>query len=210
MTWMITCTGREHHFRGHNLFDMDREQNWLIHEVAHSLAQINRFTGHAVRPYSVAEHSLLVADLARLEGASTSAQLAALLHDAHEAFTGDVSTPVKWTVGNPWNDFEHQQQHEVRNALRIRMAAHAHRARITTWDLQALATERRDLLLFDQVNNAPWLILDNPASPVRPSAHHKLNTPEREAMSWRDWRDEFLAAYAELNGKAQREQEASA
>ncbi len=205
MTWMITCTGREHHFSGHNVFDFDQDQNWLIHEVAHALAQINRFTGHALRPYSVAEHSLLVADLARINHASPSAQLAALLHDAHEAFTGDVSSPVKWHVGTPWRDFEHSQEIPVQNALRVRSASHSHRARISQWDLQALATERRDLLLFDPMHNVAWQILDNPAAPVQPSTHHKLNTPEREAMTWRDWRDAFLQQYHELYAAMRRE-----
>lgn len=208
MSWMTTCTGRDHHFVGHNLLDLGQDQPLLIHEIAHSLAQINRFTGHASRPYSVAEHSLLVADLARMAGASHSVQLAALLHDAHEAYTGDVSSPVKWRIGEPWRTFEHSQEVPVQNALRIRCAAHSGRARITQWDLEALATERRDLLLFDPQINAAWQALDNPAHPIRPSAAHRLNTPEREAMTWLDWRDAFVQHHNELRASIGKDLEA--
>ena len=199
MSWMITCTGRDHHFAGHNLFDVDPEANWLIREIAHSLAQINRFTGHASRPYSVAEHSLLVADLALGEQASASVQLAALLHDAHEAYTGDVSSPVKWRIGEAWKSFEHAQEVPLQNALRVRAAAHSARAQITHWDLVALATERRDLLLYDPQHNQPWQVLDNPTQRVLPSNTHKLNSQERQAMAWHEWRDEFVRHFNELS-----------
>lgn len=199
MTWMITCTGRDHHFVGHNLFDHEPEQNWLIHEIAHSLSQINRFTGHASRPYSVAEHSLLVADLALGAKASASVQLAALLHDAHEAYTGDVSSPVKWRVGEAWSTFEYSQEVPLQNALRVRTASHSARAQITQWDLIALATERRDLLLYDPHHNKPWQVLDAPDHRVLPSTAHKLNTDERQAMAWHEWREAFIRHFHELS-----------
>lgn len=65
MTWMITITGREHHLRGSSAQHSLPE----INEIAHALSMINRFTGHTTRPYSVAEHSLLVAQMASEEGA---------------------------------------------------------------------------------------------------------------------------------------------
>lgn len=60
-----------------------------IDEVAHSLARISRFNGHTacLLPYTVAEHSVHVS---RLTGT-----LHGLLHDAHEAFMGDVVSPLK-------------------------------------------------------------------------------------------------------------------
>lgn len=69
-----------------------------IEAIAHSLAQINRF-GHASRPYSVAEHSLLVCEIVKSMGLDCHAQRAALMHDAHEAFTGDVATPHQSRAG---------------------------------------------------------------------------------------------------------------
>lgn len=66
--------------------------DWLqvdLADVAHGLAQINRWNGQARRPISVLEHSLVVAELCPKE-----ARLPALLHDAHEAYFGDVATPT--------------------------------------------------------------------------------------------------------------------
>lgn len=44
-------------------------------------------------------------------------QLAALMHDAHEAYTGDVSSPVKWAVGPDWALFEAKHDKLVARAL---------------------------------------------------------------------------------------------
>ena len=193
MTWMITITGREHHLAG-----MGQQLNEpSIKEIAHALAQINRFTGHAMRPYSVAEHSLLVSSIAASEGASPVQQLAALLHDAHEAYVGDVSSPAKWAIGQPWESFEHYQEHSVHNALGMRSTMAANRARIKRWDLIALATERRDLLKWDAGSSAPWRILDTPGQEVLP-VNLDLRVQARADMLWTDWRDVFLEHHQQL------------
>ncbi len=63
-----------------------------ISEIAHSLALLNRFVGHTREPYSVAQHSVMVSSLCEPRDA-----LAGLLHDASEAYLGDVATPIKRT-----------------------------------------------------------------------------------------------------------------
>ena len=196
MTWMITNTGRAHHLAG-----IGQQLNKpCIEEVAHALAQINRFTGHARRPYSVAEHSMLVATIAAGEGASPVQQLAALLHDAHEAYVGDLASPAKWAIGNAWEVFEHSQEVAVHNALGIRSAMVAHRNAIKRWDLIALATERRDLLNFDPATSAPWPILDTPGHEVQPIALN-LNAEVRFDMRWTHWVQAFMDVHETLTRK---------
>lgn len=74
-----------------------------IGDIAHGLAFVARWNGQTAGeyPYSVAEHSLLVADIfARQQpNAPTKWQLAALLHDAPEYVIGDMISPVKAAVG---------------------------------------------------------------------------------------------------------------
>lgn len=87
---MITSTGR--------WLDIDREFVADIREVAHSLALTNRYGGHSRKPVTVASHSVLVSRLVPQRG---TLPYQALMHDAHEAYFGDVTRPVKELVGEP-------------------------------------------------------------------------------------------------------------
>jgi hypothetical protein len=61
-----------------------------IRDIAVSLSRLMRYTGHS--RYSVAQHSVLVSRLVPQHGIYP---LSGLLHDAHEAFCGDLSGPMK-------------------------------------------------------------------------------------------------------------------
>jgi uncharacterized protein len=67
-----------------------------INDIAHALALCNRFAGHTSKPISVAQHSLWVSHL--VSGAGYEIEMAALLHDASEAYLGDVT---KWLKASP-------------------------------------------------------------------------------------------------------------
>lgn len=65
-------------------------------DIARGLCTQVRFAGHINRyHYSVAEHSVRVAARVRSLGASVEMQRAALLHDAAEAYLGDLIGPLK-------------------------------------------------------------------------------------------------------------------
>lgn len=64
-----------------------------ILDIAHSLSMQCRFTGHSRRFYSVAEHCVRVSNMVPERFA-----LWGLLHDATEAYLGDVSRPLKQTT----------------------------------------------------------------------------------------------------------------
>jgi len=188
MTWMITATGRDFHLSGAASLGNQID----LQDIAHALAQINRYTGHTSRPYSVAEHSLLVADIAREAGATPMLELAALLHDAHEAYTGDVSSPVKWALGDVWTEFESNIERAVRRHFSLQSVFASHGQKIRYFDLVALATERRDLTAFDPTRNAPWGVLHG----IEPAEWIDLD--DRIEPSWRVWRDLFVARTVEL------------
>jgi hypothetical protein len=64
-------------------------------DVAGSLSRLPRFNGHLLHgPYSVAQHSVMGADALFNETGRRDLAAAFLLHDAHEAYIGDITTPV--------------------------------------------------------------------------------------------------------------------
>lgn len=187
MTTVVTSTGRE------ISLVYPKPADITLVDIAHSLGQINRFTGHARRPYSVAEHSLLVCDIAeRLLHLSVDGLLAALMHDAHEAFVNDLSTPVKSLLDGTWHHLEERMERTVRSAFALHVPTHAYSEMIKQCDLIALATERAQLL---PKSATPWPCLIN----IQPAEWVDLMDAGRIAMSWADWAHAFKDRVDELD-----------
>jgi len=68
-----------------------------IGDIALGLSRQYRFNGHTTTPYTVAQHSVVVSYLVPAEHA-----LQALLHDAAEAYIGDLPSPVKKLCPDFW------------------------------------------------------------------------------------------------------------
>lgn len=193
MNWILTHLGVEYVFN-----DLENQRDQIrIEDIAHALSLINRYTGHACRPYSVAEHSLLCAQAAKDQGLTPIVQLAALLHDGHEAYTGDMASPIKREVGTTWEVFEVHEKIALRNHYRLRGVYAYHHAVLRRLDLQALATERRDITAFDASRHRAWPILDTPGREILP-LDTDLNAPDRVAKPWTAWRDEFLLTFEDI------------
>lgn len=88
--FITTYTGQSFYVTNPNPDDVQ------IEDIAHALSQFTRFTGHTrYKFYSVGEHSVLCSVVADFLGLSPRLQLIALLHDASEAYCGDVNRPLK-------------------------------------------------------------------------------------------------------------------
>lgn len=118
-----------------------------IRDIADQLAKLCRFTGAVSKYYSVAQHSVFVTDLV-----STDAKPYALLHDAHEAYAGDASSPLKVAM----RSFGRPSAYDVIVEGLDRAIHHAAglpwppppaiEDEVRRADLIALSTERRDLM----------------------------------------------------------------
>lgn len=84
-------------FTGKRFFPMEpHPEDFDILDIGHSLSLQCRFNGHCLCFYSVAEHCVRVSEL--LEKTHNSGMLTfwGLLHDASEAYLGDIVRPLKF------------------------------------------------------------------------------------------------------------------
>ncbi len=116
-----------------------------IEAVSWALGHINRYTGHAGL-YSVAEHCVMGARAMRRDGLDRESQLAFLFHDAHEAYTGDVSHPVKVALETiapgAWKKFEKLHMDCMEEFVGIKI----HTEAVLKYDLAMLGPETNALM----------------------------------------------------------------
>jgi uncharacterized protein len=96
--------------------DLDR-RDVRIEDIAHALSMQCRYNGHTLEFYSVAEHCCLLARYIMGVTKNRTAALYALLHDAHEAYLGDVSRPVKPLLSDDFAEACSRAQAEIMSAL---------------------------------------------------------------------------------------------
>lgn len=154
-TTMQTYTGR--------LVDLSQfgPDDVRLPDIAHALSLINRFTGHSMAPYSVAQHSVVVSRLTPPEHA-----LWGLMHDASEAYLGDVARPLKALLP----EYKELEQHVQRTIARVFGLCWPIPEAVKLADNRALMAEKRDLLSVDH----HWGIdAEPPSAPTSPYAWHQ-------------------------------------
>ncbi len=145
-SWFTLASGRR--FRPF----APRVEDIHIEDIALSLSNLCRFSGHCHKFYSVAEHSVHCSEVVPEEFA-----FAALMHDATEAYVGDVITPIKKYL----RDFESLEE-EVWRTICDKFELEFELPSSVRWaDLAVLKAEARDLLApfgepkFEQINVEP-------------------------------------------------------
>jgi uncharacterized protein len=115
-----------------------------IVDIAHALSQLCRFTGHTRFHYSVGQHSVVVASL--LLERSPEIALEGLMHDAAEAYIGDVSYPLKALIKRQSTVYKEITE-SIERVLADRFGLkYPWPLEIHEVDHMALAIERRDVM----------------------------------------------------------------
>ena len=182
-TWFVSRSGI--------VWDVARPTVEMIHwpDVAESLAKQCRWNGHCKDFYSVAQHCVMVAKLM-----PSRLGLEGLLHDAHEAFLGDITRPVKVVLGDALKRIERRLDETIYSAAGIGVPRAAARWNIKDADMVALATERRDIMAQPpaEVNFIPV------EHEYRP--HPDPIVPQPWEAAKRSWLEHFKLFYAYHHG----------
>jgi len=145
-------------FTGLQFWPLDpRPEEICIEDIAHALALTCRFNGHCRCFYSVAQHSYLVSQECGVLDPDWSpiVQLWGLLHDAAEAYIGDMVRPLKRDMP-AFKDAERAIMRAVCTRFDLPMDEPAI---VKHADNILLATEARDLMGAPPV---PWMPLPEP------------------------------------------------
>lgn len=87
-SWIATYTGIK-------FYPFNPDPNDInLEDISQSLSLLCRFNGHSNEFYSVAHHSILIAEALEKEYTPRLA-LIGLLHDASEAYLSDIPSPIK-------------------------------------------------------------------------------------------------------------------
>ncbi len=130
--WMQTTTGKR-------FYPLDpRPEEVDIKDISHALSNLTRFNGHTKRFYSVAQHSCLVHDYM-----PEDLKALGLLHDATEAYIGDMIRPIKY-YNEFFQEIEDRVWVAIRKKFKITRSKKAE-AILKHWDNKICAAEKRDL-----------------------------------------------------------------
>lgn len=193
MTWIQTYTGKQ-------FWPLQPSpEDVCVEDIAHALSLVCRFNGHCRVFYSVAQHSILVADELMKRQVMVDASKVtkhngyrmALLHDAAEAYLGDQLRPIKQEL----DDFAARETallrviYEAMGVTQNYLPHFATETAIKHCDNVLLATEARDLM---GPPPAEWVPLPDPLEmAIEPWG------PEKAEREW-------LAAWRRTNCRTER------
>lgn len=157
--WFLTSSGKQ-------FWPLDPKAEHIdISDIAHALSHICRYGGHCTIFYSVAQHSVHVSRLCDECDAREG-----LLHDAPEAYIGDMVRPLKYSIPQ-YREIEAKIWHVVAAKFNIREGTEPDfkPPSVQLADDRALMTERRDLVVKSPI---PWRVTVTPDEerivPLRP------------------------------------------
>lgn len=139
-TWFATFTGTKFYLTD------PRPEDVFIEDISHALSMVCRFGGHTCRFYSVAQHSVYCQQVVEeWHPKDYLLHLHTLLHDASEAYLGDVVRPLKLQMPD-YQVYEAKMTAAIYVGLGLPEPTDEQHAIIKRADNILLMTERRDLI----------------------------------------------------------------
>ncbi len=155
-----------------------------IDDIAHSLSMICRANGHFREFFSVARHCINCTKEAEMRGYSARVRLLCLLHDATEAYIGDMTRPLKRQL-EYYCECEEKLHGEILNAFGVALPNAEENALVKSVDDCMLYHEFRTFngdCLFDEA----------------PSIHIEIQYSER---NFAETKAEYLEIYRKLHAE---------
>lgn len=179
-TWIQTYTGKQAWPLNPMPQDID------IMDIAHALALANRYTGHTLFPYSVAQHCVLMHDAMKKAEYSRIECFWALMHDASEAYLCYIARPVK----NCLHGYLFYEENLMKCIAAKYNLSWPMPDIVKQMDLAMLATERFQLMGQPPI---PWTSTEG-AEPI---------PCKIEEWDWKSAKMEFLIRFGEYFGITQ-------
>lgn len=173
-----------------------KSEQITISDIANSLAKLCRWGGHTSRFYSVAEHCLIGCDYFLVHQDQAQA-LHFLVHDACEAYIGDIITPIKSVLQLAFCSEKSISQVEDETMVKIWKA----------FNMTALDYDQDEIKLIDkklaeqEAMELTYLI---------PKSNCRLFDLNKYAkLTWREMANEYVNRFKELSCHVQSNQDRS-
>ncbi len=128
-----------------------------LEDIALALSRIPRFTGHTLVEWPVINHLLLTEWIGNRRYLETTSEmhLYYLLHDAHEAYIGDVSTPLKAVLNDALESIAGRLDAAIYASLKMLPPTESQKQEVKWADTISLCAEAR-VLLPSRGKKRPW------------------------------------------------------
>ncbi len=167
-------------------FNNPMQEQITFGDIAWSLSRTSRFNGHTQGeyPYTVAQHSVWVAFIVQhYLQANRLITLQALFHDAHEAYTGDIVSPLKYIteLHHLISPIEKRLQRVIHQTFHIPEPTEEAARIISLADQYALAVEAHHLT---HSNGKEWPCMDNIPAELFGMFWHPQSAEESSELFW--------------------------
>jgi len=191
--WMETFTGKR-------FYPLDpRCEDISIFDIAHALSNICRFGGHCKHYYSVAQHCIVGSDWIFKDRQSDRLAMLFLIHDAAEAYIGDMVRPLKTLKDlKLFRDIETIILYEaIYNYVGIDVPSRNERHIIEKFDNLMLCEEAFHLTMNKTLHWDNEYVEDQPEGHVNPDSLGEISRHAIEKM----YLEDFFSLYSKLFDK---------